>query len=64
MSEAFKAADRSEHRKQTIDDFTFVGMGIDPRPPEDVPVSVDHDRWLAEAVASRWEAPRGVSREG
>ncbi|MYD87823.1 MAG: hypothetical protein F4137_05455 [Acidobacteria bacterium] len=53
MSEAFKAADRLQHRKQTIDDFTFVSMGVDPRPPEDVPVSVDHDRWLAEAAASR-----------
>ena len=56
LSEAFKAADRSQHRKQTIDDFTFVGMGSDP-PPEDLPVSVDHNKWLAEAIASRWEKP-------
>ena len=60
VSEAFKAADRSEHRNRTIDDFTFVGMGVDPcvdtRPPEDVPVSVDHDKWLAEAIARRWES--------
>ena len=47
-------------RRWTIKDFTFVGMGIDPEPPSDVPVSEDHDRWYAEAVARRWEARRGA----
>ena len=60
MSEAVKAADRSEHRKSALDGFTFVGMGVDPHPPEDVPVSVDHDKWVAEAIARRW----GESDEG
>ena len=36
--------------RKTIENFTFVGIGSDPNPPEDVPVSVDHDRWYAEAV--------------
>lgn len=53
LSEAFGAPASKPFR--TIDDFTFVGMGTDPNPPPDVPVSVDHDRWYAEAVASRWE---------
>jgi plasmid stability protein len=55
LSEAFGTADQARDRKRSIDDFTFVGMGVDPHPPEDVPVSVDHDKWLAEAIASRWE---------
>ena len=49
---------KSKSRKLTIDDFTFIGMGRDPNPPRDVPVSVDHDRWYAEAIASRWEDER------
>lgn len=40
---------------RAVEDFTFVGMGTDPNPPSDIPVSVDHDRWYAEAAASRWE---------
>lgn len=40
-----------------------MGMGTDPNPPRDVPVSVDHDRWYAEAVASRWEAPDPPGRD-
>lgn len=55
-SEALRNANRAEHGKRIIDNFTFVGMGLDPRPPLDVPVSVDHDKWLAEAIASRWES--------
>jgi plasmid stability protein len=55
LSEAFGTADQARDRKRSIDDFTFVGMGVDPHPPEDVPVSVDHDKWLAEVIASRWE---------
>ena len=55
-SEALRNANRAKHGKRTIDDFTFVGMGLDPQPPMDVPVSVDHDKWLAEAIASRWES--------
>ena len=51
----------------TIDDFTFVGMGVDPHPPEDVPVSVDHDRWLAEVIGSRRgepdDGPTSIGRE-
>ena len=39
--------------RKTIEDFAFVGFGSDPNPPEDVPVSVDHDRWYAQAVRSR-----------
>ena len=39
--------------RKTIKDFTFVGIGSDPNPPEGVPVSVDHDRWYAQAVHSR-----------
>ena len=50
-------ADRLQRRSRSIDNFTFVGRGIDPHPPRDVPVSVDHDKWHAEAVASRWEEP-------
>ena len=40
---------------RTIADFTFVGMGTDPNPPPDIPSSVDHDGWYAEAVADRWD---------
>ena len=36
--------------QKTIKDFKFVGIGSDPNPPEGAPVSVDHDRWYAEAV--------------
>ena len=36
--------------RKTIEDFTFVGIGSDPSPPDGDPVSVDHDRWYAEAV--------------
>ena len=39
--------------RKTIEDFTFAGIGSDPNPPEDVPVSVDHDRWYAQAVHRR-----------
>ena len=39
--------------RKTIEDFTFVGIGSDPSPPDGVPVSVDHDRWHAEAVRGR-----------
>lgn len=55
LSEAFGTTDRAQADKKTIDDFTFVGMGVDPHPPDDVPVSIDHDKWLAEAIVSRWE---------
>ena len=55
LAEAFAAAPGA--RRWTLKDFTFVGMGADPHPPPDVPVSEDHDRWYAEAVAGRWEAP-------
>ena len=61
LAEALGTADRSRPRKLTIQDFTFVGMGRDPQPPRDVPVSVDHDRWHAEAVAGRWEDERAKS---
>ena len=37
--------------RKTIKDFSFVGIGSDPNPPEGAPVSVDHDRWYAEATA-------------
>ena len=36
--------------RKTINDFSFVGIGSDPNPPEGPPVSVDHDRWYVEAV--------------
>lgn len=39
--------------RTTIEDFTFVGIGSDPNPPEDLPVSEDHDRWYAQAVLDR-----------
>ena len=54
LAEAF--GEPASRPRRTIEDFTFVGMGTDPNPPADIPVSVDHDRWYAEAVASRWEA--------
>ena len=53
LSEAFGTASPAQEPQRTIEDFTFVGMGVDPQPPADVPVSVDHDKWLAEAIASR-----------
>lgn len=56
LSEAFGTASLAQEPQRTIEDFTFVGMGVDPQPPEDVPVSVDHDKWLAEAIASRGDA--------
>ena len=31
--------------RKTIKDFSFVGIGSDPNPPEGAPVSVEHDRW-------------------
>ena len=46
-----------QEARKTIEEFTFVGIGSDPNPPEDVPVSVDHDRWYAEAVHSRRDGP-------
>lgn len=55
LSEAFGTASPAQEPTRTIEDFTFVGMGVDSRLPEDVPVSVDHDKWLAEAIASRWD---------
>ena len=61
LAEALGTADKSRHRKLTIDDFTFIGMGRDANPPRDVPVSVDHDKWYAEAIASRWENERAKS---
>ena len=54
LSEAFCAAGERD-AKRTVEDFTFVGMGRDPDPPPDVPVSVDHDKWFAEAIAGRRE---------
>ena len=58
LADALGTSRGSKSRKLTIEDFTFIGMGRDPNPPEDVPVSVDHDRWYAEAVAGRWEDER------
>ena len=55
LSAAFGTASPAQEPQRTIEDFTFVGMGIDPRPPEDAPVSVDHDKWLAQAITSRWD---------
>ena len=55
LAEALGTADSRPNRKLTIEDFTFIGMGRDANPPQDVPVSIDHDKWYAEAVASRWE---------
>lgn len=54
LSEALGTAGPGQEPQRTIEDFTFVGMGVDSHPPEDVPVSVDHDKWFAEAIASRW----------
>ena len=56
LSESLGTSDKRRSRKLTIQDFTFIGMSRDPKPPRDVPVSVDHDKWYAEAIASRWEA--------
>ena len=57
LSESFGAAAGEQDVKRTVEDFTFVGMGRDPGPPPDVPVSVDHDKWFAEAIAGRREEP-------
>ena len=57
LSEAFGAAAGAQDAKRTAKDFTFVGMGLDPDPPSDIPVSVDHDKWFAEAIAGRREEP-------
>lgn len=61
LADALGTSRESKKRKLTIEDFTFIGMGRDPHPPRDVPVSVDHDRWYAEAIASRWEDERAKS---
>ena len=57
LSEAFGAAAGEQDAKRTVEDFTFVGMGRDSDPPPDVPVSVDHDKWFAEAIAGRRAEP-------
>ena len=57
LSEAFGAAAGAQDAKRTAKDFTFVGLGLDPDPPSDIPVSVDHDKWFAEAIAGRREEP-------
>lgn len=56
LSEVFGGAAGEQDAKRTAEDFTFVGMGRDPDPPSDVPVSVDHDKWFAEAIAGPREA--------
>ena len=56
LSEVFGAEAGEQDAKRTLEDFTFVGMGCDPDPPSDVPVSVDHDKWFAETIAGRREA--------
>ena len=61
LAEALGTSDKSRKGKLTIEDFTFIGMGRDANPPRDVPVSVDHDEWYAEAIASRWEDEPGKS---
>ncbi len=58
LAEALGTADHGRQAKLTIDDFTFIGMGRDPDPPRNVPVSVDHDKWYAEAIAGRWTDER------
>ena len=55
LAESIATSDKHRKRKLTIEDFTFVGMGRDPNPPPDIPVSEDHDKRYAEAIASRWE---------
>ena len=57
LSESVGAAAGEQDAKRTVEDFTFVGMGRDPGPPPDVPVSVDYDKWFAEAIAGRREEP-------
>ena len=59
LSESFGTSDKRRNRKRklTLEDFTFIGMGRDPGPPVDNPVSEDHDKRYAEAIASRWEEP-------
>lgn len=55
LAESFGTSAQSAKRAWTLEDFTFIGMGRDPHPPADVPVSEDHDKWYAETIASRWE---------
>ena len=55
LADAFGTSAQSGKRAWTIEDFTFIGMGRDPNPPADVPVSEDHDKWYAETIAGRWE---------
>ena len=57
LAEAF-GTQRAKPRRR-IEDFTFVSMGADPSPPPHVPVSEDHDRWHADAVAVRWKETDG-----
>ncbi len=57
LAEALGTTARNRNKKWTIEDFTFIGMGTDPDPPPDVPVSVDHDKWYAQAIARRWGEP-------
>ena len=57
LAEAFGTRGAGPPRK--IEDFAFVGMGSDPTPPPDTPVSEDHDRWYAEATANRWKGADG-----
>lgn len=54
LADAFGTAG-SGKKKWSIEDFTFIGMGRDPNPPADVPVSEAHDKWYAETIANRWE---------
>ncbi len=42
LAKAFGMA--APRARQTIEDFTFVGIGFDPNPPDGTPVPVDHDR--------------------
>ncbi|MCY4661924.1 MAG: hypothetical protein OXF93_19275 [Acidobacteria bacterium] len=57
LAEAFGVQGAGPPRR--IEDFAFVGMGSDPAPPRGTPVSEDHDRWYAEAVANRWVGAAG-----
>ena len=54
-ADSFGTSNTSRKRKLAIEDFTFIGMGSDQSPPPDIPVSEDHDKWYADAIASRWE---------
>ena len=55
LADAFGTSAQSGKRAWTIEDFTFIGMGRDPNPPADAPVSEEHDKWYAETIAGRWE---------